>query len=53
MFKAKNKKPHTTGEPLLFLAPLKICEIMHDEEYGIALKTVPCSHDTFSLVTIV
>jgi hypothetical protein len=36
----------------MFLAAMKICEIMHDEEYGKVLKTIPCSHDTFSLITI-
>jgi hypothetical protein len=35
---AKNNKPHTNGETLLLPATMKMCEIMHGEKYGEALK---------------
>jgi hypothetical protein len=38
---AKNKKPHTIGEILLLPAAMKMCEIMHGEKYGEALKAIP------------
>jgi hypothetical protein len=40
---AKNKKPLTIGETLL-LPAMKMCEIMHSEEYGEALETVSFSN---------
>jgi hypothetical protein len=43
---AKNKKPHTIEETLLLPAAMKMCEIMHGEKYGVALKTVPLSNNT-------
>jgi hypothetical protein len=43
---AKNKKPRTIGETLLLPAAMKMCEIMHGENYGEALKTVPLSNNT-------
>jgi hypothetical protein len=43
---AKNKKPHITGEALLLPKAIKMCEIMHDENYGQALKTVPLYNKT-------
>jgi hypothetical protein len=43
---AKNKKPHTIGETLLFPATMKMCEIMHGEKYGEAVKTVPLTKNT-------
>jgi hypothetical protein len=35
---AKNKKPYTIGETLLFPAAMKMCDIMHGEKYGEALE---------------
>jgi hypothetical protein len=43
---AKNKKPHTIGETLLLLAAIKMCEIMHGENYSQALKAIPLSNNT-------
>jgi tetrahydromethanopterin S-methyltransferase subunit F len=43
---AKNKKPHTIGETLLLPAAMKMCEIMHGENYGEDLKTIPLSNNT-------
>jgi hypothetical protein len=43
---AKNMKPHTIGETLLLPVAMKICEIMHGEIYGEALKTIPPSNNT-------
>jgi hypothetical protein len=45
-FIAKNKKRHTIGETLLLPAAMKMCEIMHGEKYGEALKTIPLSNNT-------
>jgi hypothetical protein len=42
----KNKNPHTIGETLLLPAAMKMCEIMHGENYGEALKTIPLSNNT-------
>jgi hypothetical protein len=42
----KNKKPHTMGETLLLPAAMKMCELMHGEKYGEALKTIPLSNNT-------
>jgi hypothetical protein len=42
---AKNK-PHTNGETLLLPAAMKMCEIMHGEKYGEALKTIRLSNNT-------
>jgi tetrahydromethanopterin S-methyltransferase subunit F len=42
---SKTKKPHTIGETLL-PAAMKMCEIMHGEKYGEALKTIPLSNNT-------
>jgi hypothetical protein len=50
-FIAKNKKPHTIGETLLLPAVMKMCEIMHGEKYGEALKTIPLSNNTVILLT--
>jgi hypothetical protein len=47
IFIAKNKKPHTTGQTLLLLpAAVKMCEIMHAENYGQALKAIPLYNNT-------
>jgi hypothetical protein len=43
---AKNKKPHTIGETLLLPAAMKMCEIMHGEKCGEALKTITLSNNT-------
>jgi tetrahydromethanopterin S-methyltransferase subunit F len=43
---AKNKKPHTIGETLLLPAAMKTCEIMHGENYGEILKTIPLCNNT-------
>jgi hypothetical protein len=43
---AKNKKPHTIGETSLLAATMKMCEIMHGEKYGDALKRVSVSDNT-------
>jgi hypothetical protein len=43
---AKHKKPHTIGETLLLPAAMKMCEIMHGEKYGEALKTIPLFNTT-------
>jgi hypothetical protein len=45
-FIAKNKKLHTIGETLLLPAAMKMCEIMHGEKYGEALKTILLSNNT-------
>jgi hypothetical protein len=42
---AKNKKPHTIAETLLLPAAMKMSEIMHGENYGEALKTIPLSNN--------
>jgi tetrahydromethanopterin S-methyltransferase subunit F len=39
-------KPHTIGDTLLLSAAMKMCEIMHGEKYGEALKTIPLSNNT-------
>jgi hypothetical protein len=41
----KNKKPHTIGETLLLPAAMKICEIMHGENYGEARKAIFLSNN--------
>jgi hypothetical protein len=41
----KNKKLHTVRETLLFSAAIQMCEIMHGEKYGKALKTIPVSNN--------
>jgi hypothetical protein len=43
---AENKKPHTITETLLLPATLAMCEIVHGEKYGEALKTIPLSNNT-------
>jgi tetrahydromethanopterin S-methyltransferase subunit F len=43
---AKNKKPHAIGETLLLPAAMEMYKIMHGEEYGEALKTIPLSNNT-------
>jgi hypothetical protein len=43
---AKNKKPHTIRETLLLPSAMKMCEIMHGEKFGEALKTIPLSNNT-------
>jgi hypothetical protein len=42
----KNRKPHTFGETLLLLAAIKMCQIMHGENYSQALKAIPLSNNT-------
>jgi hypothetical protein len=43
---AKYKKPHTVGETLLLLAAIRMCEMMHGENYGQALQAVALSNST-------
>jgi hypothetical protein len=43
---AKNKKPHTIAETLLLPAAMAMCEIVHGEKYGEALKTIHLSNNT-------
>jgi hypothetical protein len=43
---AKNKKPHTTGGTLMLPAAMKMCEIIHGQEYSRDLKTIPLFHNT-------
>jgi hypothetical protein len=43
---AKNKKLHTIRETLLLPAAMKMCEIVHGEIYGEALKTIHVSNNT-------
>jgi hypothetical protein len=37
-FSANIKKPHAIGETLLLPAAIKICQIMHGEDYSQALE---------------
>jgi hypothetical protein len=43
---AKNKKPHNIGETLLLLAAIKMCEIMHGENYCQAPTAIPLISNT-------
>ncbi|GFW51290.1 protein FAM200A [Trichonephila clavipes] len=41
-------KPHTIGESLILPAATKMASIMHGDEYGNELKTIPLSRETVS-----
>jgi hypothetical protein len=43
--------PHTVGEILLLPAAIKMCEIMHGENFGQALKVIPLSNNTVTQKT--
>jgi hypothetical protein len=45
---AKNKTPPTAEETLLIPAAIKICEIMHDEQYSEAFKIIPVPNNALN-----
>ncbi|XP_023214867.1 multiple PDZ domain protein-like [Centruroides sculpturatus] len=47
-YTGKTMKPHTIGESLILPAATKMTSIMHGDNYGNELKTIPLSRDTVS-----